>query len=193
MDVPWGFDRNFSIVVLEPDPNGGPPVEKMAVGRTPFPNLLLSYRRSYTPGTATEGVWQIDLSTLKAPRVVGGAGKIEWAPGFTSANRFWNKMLAHEQTHYNFIYVSGPGLSYWTEASLKAVLNACTKDGKCTVVAAKTDWKALDCVVNEVFKKWLNDEKDRWYREINQQSEQEAYSVSDQISPRYLYQEKCAR
>jgi len=31
----------------------------------------------------------------------------------------------------------------------------------------------------------------RWYREIDNASELNAYGESDKISPRYLYQEKC--
>jgi hypothetical protein len=100
-------------------------------------------------------------------------------------------MVVHEQTHHNFIYGSGPGTSYWTAASLKARLEACTRDQTCTVVASRSNSDLLERRIRRIVDQWSQEELERWYREIDNASELNAYGESDKISPRYLYQEKC--
>jgi len=140
-----------------------------------WPPTLIAYLYYYPSG----GLWRVHSSTFLAR-----TNPAVWVY-VPSSSQFYEKAAAHEQVHYDQY---SPGGSYhlnedlWNPtAAREAIINLtnATQQGLDTLVDATLrsyDWSQL--VINQA---------------RAAQAEAQAYGVSDNIAPRYIYQGGCGQ
>jgi hypothetical protein len=101
-----------------------------------------------------------------------------------ATSQFYDKTLKHQQKHEEQ-WKTGMFSNLFTIQSLMAKLSVITDN------SPQNNSAPFNKTIVDTYKKWLDDEKDAYCKKYND-AEKEAYAVSDQLAPRYLYH-RCNR
>jgi hypothetical protein len=150
-------------------------------------NVLLREWVAKVPEPNTEGAAEIKYDTSSGLWRVVGPGTLQRVPNAPDMSRvpettqFYNKILKHEEVHVEQ-YATGIYSDLYQIDNLMPHLFPLTDPNKQPleqkVFHAIQDWRKSEGIILE--------------QRVNSQGEREAYLVSDQIAPRYLFH-NCGR
>lgn len=140
----------------------------------------------YAPPPSIDGNPSTGQDSVTGKFVVTGQGGLARIPSgvqiwINPASQFFTKVEKHENVHYNQ-WLTGIMKSYFTVDGLMAEYGKLRENTQSEL--------AVKILVTKFL--WVQNETDRWAREIRSQSENEAFAVSDSETPRYYYQ-RCGR